>query len=238
VNEEPAWTPDSRSVSYISSAAGTSIVGDVLLQRADGGSRALRLVHIDRPISEDVWSPAGGWLAVRTTTSARGAGDILATRVDGDSTVTPILATSQSEYTPTISPDGHWLAYTSSESGRFEIYVAPFPNPGSARWQVSTTGGRSPLWSHRGGEIFYLDQQSRLVAARITTSESGVALQGSSVLFAAGEFVSTAISRRGYDVSADDQRFLMVRRAAGTSSLRLIVVENWFDEIRAKTGPR
>jgi hypothetical protein len=70
-------------------------------------------------------------------------------------------------------------------------------------------GGNSPRWSHKGDELFYLDAQSNLVAARVTTTPS-FAVHGTRVLFNASDFIQTAVSRRNYDVSADDQRFLMV----------------------------
>jgi hypothetical protein len=70
------------------------------------------------------------------------------------------------------------------------------------------------------------------MAARVVTSPT-FALQGTTRLFNAADFVLTAVSRRNYDVAPDDQRFLMVRRASGTSSAQLVVVENWFEEAKA-----
>src|SRR6266852_1898495 len=51
---------------------------------------------------------------------------------------------------PAFSPDGRWIAYSSNESGRYDVYVRPFPggaSSGSAKWQISTGGGRYPIWS-------------------------------------------------------------------------------------------
>jgi Tol biopolymer transport system component len=235
-NEEPAWTADGHSVTYVSSGtAGNARVGDVVRQAADGGDRAATVLHSERQMSEQLWSPRGDWLVVRTTTSTAGAGDILAMRTDTPGTLVPIVATGKSEYTPTLSPDGKWMAYTTNETGRFEIFVVPFPNAGSAKRQVSTTGGISPRWSRRGGELFYLDLQSNLVAAQVTTSPT-FALQGTKLLFSAADFVLNGGSRRGFDVSPDDQHFLMVRRAAGVASAQVIVTENWFED--AKAGAR
>jgi serine/threonine-protein kinase len=233
-NEEPTWTADGRSVTYVSSGtAGNARVGDVVRQAADGSDRAATVLHSERQISEQLWSSRGDWLVVRTTTSTAGAGDILAVRADNPSTLVPIVATSKSEYTPTLSPDGKWLAYTTNETGRFEIFVVPFPNAGSAKRQVSTTGGISPRWSRRGGELFYLDLQSNLMAAQVTTSPT-FTLQGTKLLFSAADFVLNGGSRRGFDVSPDDQRFLMVRRDAGVASAQVIVTENWFEDAKAR----
>ena len=82
----------------------------------------------------------------------------------------PIVASSRSEYSPSISPDGRFMAYASNESGRFEVYVVPFPNSGATEWQVTTTGGRAPRWSRKGGEIFFIDLSSNFVTATISAS--------------------------------------------------------------------
>jgi hypothetical protein len=55
-----------------------------------------------------------------------------------------------------VSPDGRWLAYQTDESGRDEIYVRPFPDVDAGLWQVSTGGGRQPVWARTGRELFYL----------------------------------------------------------------------------------
>ncbi|MEO7521577.1 MAG: protein kinase [Gemmatimonas sp.] len=235
-NEEPTWTPDGRFITYISGASGTAAVGDVWRQPADGTAGGARILHVDRPLSEQTWSPSGEWLIVRTTTPTAGAGDIIAARPATDTTVTPIVATSRTEYTPTVSPDGKWMAYVSNETGRLEVYVVPFPTSGSAKWPISTAGGIAPRWSRKGGEIFYLDLQSNMMAAQVTTSPS-FALQGSRVLFRASDFVMTAVSRRNWDVAPDDGRFLMVQRASGSTSGQIVVVEHWLDELKAKRTP-
>lgn len=40
----------------------------------------------------------------------------------------PLLQERSVEGSPTISPNGRWIAYRSNETGRYEIYVRPFPN--------------------------------------------------------------------------------------------------------------
>jgi serine/threonine-protein kinase len=230
---EPAWTPDGRAVTYLSGDAST---GDVWSQRVDGGSAAERLVRSQRrPISEQVWSPLGNALLVRTTTSTAGSGDILVAHPGADTVQAALVATPRAEYSPAVSPDGKWLAYVSNETGRFEVYVIPFATPSAAKWAISTTGGNAPRWSHKGDELFYLDTRSNMVAAHVTTTPN-FAVQSTRVLFNASDFIQTSISRRNYDVSADDQRFLMVQRADNAKRGQLVVVEHWTDEIRRKTA--
>jgi serine/threonine-protein kinase len=228
---EPAWSPDGQWVTFLATL-GVSSTGDVWRQRTDGSGRAERVVQSPRPISEQLFA-RDGTLLVRTTTPTPGAGDILKIRPGVDSAPIPLLATPAIEYSPVVSPDGKWLAYVSNESGRLEVYVAPFDSPGASKWAVSTNGGTSPRWSHRGDELFYLDLQSNLMSVRVTTTPS-FAAQGARLLFNASDFIQTAFSRRNYDVSADDQRFLMVQRADGVKRGQVIVVEHWLDELRRK----
>ena len=79
----------------------------------------------------------------------------------------PLVTSPATEVEPAVSPDGRWLAYTSDESGTSEIYVRPFPDAGSARWQVSTAGGGDPLWSHSGRELFYRSAQEAMMSVAI-----------------------------------------------------------------------
>jgi serine/threonine-protein kinase len=238
-NTEPEFTPDGRSLSFINGGSGSSRWLNLLAQPLEGGGKAARVLESDRSISEHTWSPSGRMVAVRTTTSDVGAGDILAGSLEASPMkMTPIVASSRSEYSPTSSPDGRFMAYASNESGRFEVYVVPFPNPGTAKWQVTTTGGRAPRWGRRGGEIFYIDLSSNLVSAAVTTSPA-FAVQSRTVLFNAAAYSILAISRHSFDVMPDDQHFLMIRRRGGSPSAQMVVVENWFDELRAtRSGKR
>ena len=70
--------------------------------------------------------------------------------------VVPLAVTEFDELSPVISPNGRWLAYVSNDTGRDEIYVSPFPEGRSGgQVQVSTDGGREPVWAHSGRELFY-----------------------------------------------------------------------------------
>ncbi len=230
-----AWSPDGRWVSYLV-GIGVANSGDVWKQPADGSGRAVRVLHSARPLAEQVTVPRSGDLLVRTTTPTVGTGDILVSS-SGDTLARPVVSSPHSEYSPSASPDGRWMAYSSNETGRFEVYVVEIANPGSAKWPVSSGGGLTPRWSPRGDELFYIDLQSNLVAARVTTSPS-FAIQGSRVLFNASGFVFPAPSRHNFDVAPDGQRFLMVQRADGARSGRVEVIEHLFDKGRRTAVPR
>jgi len=221
-------------VSYLAGTASANR-GDVWRQRADGSGRSERVAERERPLSEQIWAPVSGTLLMRTTTPTQGVGDIVMLRPGRDREAVPLLATPRTEYSPVVSPDGRWLAYASNETGRFEIYVTPFDAAGSATWPVSTAGGTTPRWSHRSDELFYLDPRSRMIAAKVVTTPS-FAVEKTQVLFDASDFIQLSISRRNYDVAADDRRFLMVQRAGNAKRGEIVVVEHWLDELRAKSA--
>ena len=120
------------------------------------------------------------------------------------------LGTASNEPWGQFSPDGRWVAYQSNESGRFEIYVRPFPGPGG-RATVSTSGGIHPRWSRDGKELFFLAPDGTLTSARIVvtgqTIEAGVpvALFQTRIVGGGGNLAGY---RQQYDV-APDGRFLI-----------------------------
>ena len=78
-----------------------------------------------------------------------------------------------------------------------------------------------------------MDLRSNLVAVRVTPTPP-FAVESRRVLFDASDFLQPSISRRNFDVAADDQRFLMVQRADGARSGQVVVVENWPEEMRRR----
>ncbi len=55
------------------------------------------------------------------------------------------------------------------------------------------------------------------------------------VLFSTQGFRSSSVHQQ-YDVTPDDQRFVMIRNIGGQEASELIVVENLFEELKAKVG--
>jgi hypothetical protein len=104
---------------------------------------------------------------------------------------------------------------------------------GSARWQVSTAGGTQPLWAKSGRELFYRSGRNDLVAAEVLTAP-GFSIGRQRVLFSAAPYLTLGFFQ-SYAVSPDDRRFLMVREGAPTQQSELILTENWFQELTART---
>ena len=136
------------------------------------------------------------------------------------------MRTEFNEQGPQFSPDGHWIAYQSNESGRYEVYVAPFPGPGGKR-QVSTAGGALPRWRADGKELFYRAADNRLMAAEVDAKGGAFEVKKVEPLF------GPIVGATSYDVSADGQRFLTLVPVGGETDTPLTVVQNWTAGIKS-----
>jgi hypothetical protein len=166
--------------------------------------------------------------------SARG--DILAAQLGVDTVARRMVATGFDEAGASLSPDSRWLAYVSDEQGGHEVFVRPFPGVNGGKWQLSSEGGTAPVWAHNGRELFFVSRgRMNVVAIRPGPPFSAEAPR---VLFTIPARVRAGSLGRGtFAISPDDRRFLMVRDndwgvMAGTTTL--VVVENFFEELRAK----
>ncbi|MGZ8838990.1 MAG: TolB family protein, partial [Candidatus Aminicenantales bacterium] len=144
--------------------------------------------------------------------------------------VTPFLNSKASEGWPEFSADGRWLAYSSNESGRYEVWVRPFPGPGG-RWQISKEGGLHPVWSKDGKQLFY--RQANQVWVVDVGTESGFSAGKPRLLFEKGEF-RQGTPVRDWDLWPDGQGFLMVKNEEEKSQplTEIVLVQNWFEELK------
>ena len=230
INKVPSWSHDGRDILYLSNRAGLSALYQ---QRADGSGPAELLATDPRGLGEGSESPDGRWLLLRSEEGTPGRGDILGLRRGVDSVAVPLVATPFRERDPGLSPDGRWLAYASDETGRFEVYVRPFPEVQSGKWQVSTNGGTAPKWGHQGGELFYRDGADDMIAARVTGRPS-FSILGQQRLFSASSYYST-YAHALYEVAPDDRRFLMLRVGASSASGQaesVVLVQNFLAELK------
>jgi len=144
----------------------------------------------------------------------------------------PFVATGASEFGPAISPDGRWLAYVSDESGRYEIYVQPFPD-GGERHQISTDGGVTPVWSPDGRSIYYrTNPGDQIMNAPVTTDprfRAGAAQVRLEVQYEAG----TYITNPNFDIAPDGKSFVFVKADEDWGrATEIRVVLNWFEELK------
>ncbi len=226
----PKWTPDGRSVVYLSPA-------DVRIRRADGAGRDS--VMMVWQANEVLFAPDGKTMILRAGAagSVTGGRNLYVMRIGEDSLPRPLLAAPNfDETSPALSPDGRWLLYQSDESGRNEIYLRPFPDVDRVRVQVSVSGGVAPLWARNGREIFFLSADWRMMAASFTAAATPT-IGAPRVLFDVPADllgVERAFSTP-WDVAADG-RFLMTRLVESESSRRaaIVLTHNFFTELRAK----
>jgi serine/threonine-protein kinase len=197
---------------------------DLWSKRSDGIGEPVLEADEEWAIAESLWSPDGAWFLHRTSTNEAGRGDIMGRRMDRGAKPVPIVATRFTEQAPAISPNSRWIAYVTTESGRNEVVVAPFPNAGDSRWPVSVGGGLEPSWSHDGRELFYRNGKDEMVAVRVETGR-GFSIGSTSVLFPARDFNRQGVHRQ-YDVTPDGQRFIMVRPIGAGRQRRLILLRN------------
>jgi Tol biopolymer transport system component len=208
---------------------------NIFWQRADGGGGLEHLITSEYNNFPMSWSPDGQLLAFVEVNPTTGY-DIWVLRMS-DRKAQPFLRTPFNESTPRFSPDGRWLAYISDESGRFEIYVQPYPGLGG-KWQISTEGGAEPVWNPNGRELFYRSGD-KMMAVDIATQPSFAS--GKPRMLFEGQYSPAPGTTPNYDVSPDGQRFLMIKPSeAGEAPTQINVVLNWFEELkqRVPTGKK
>ncbi len=235
----PRWMPDGRSVMFGSNRRGPG-GGGLYSRPADGTGTDSLIVRADGGIYEGAWSPDGRWLLFRSGgfLGQVGGRDILGMRPGVDSTPVPVVATTYDEEAIALSPDGRWLAYESNETGITEVFIRPFPNTDEGKWQVSNGGGVAPLWARSGRELFYVSAGRDMMAVRVG-SDTDPQLGEPRALFRLSDelYLEDQEWYTPYDV-APDGRFIMARNVTPPSSFeaRLIVVDNWLEELRQKLG--
>ena len=221
----PIWTPDGKRVVFFTGAP----QGNLFWQAADGSSKSERLTTNQYPQVPSSWSPDGQVLAfIENNPTTRL--DLWILRLS-DRKPQPFLRTPYNEAVPRFSPDGRWLAYVSDESGRYEVYMQPYPGPGG-KSQISTDGGTEPVWNPNGRELFYRSGD-KMMAVDITTQASVSA--GKPRMLFEGPYVPTGVTHPNYDISPDGQRFLMIKQSEQESApTQVNVVLNWFEELKQK----
>ncbi len=237
-NDRPSWTPDGRSLAWLSNRSGNN---EILVRSVDGQETARRILGSEAAVLWEVSFPrAGPWMLYRAEVNSS---DIYGLRPGVDSVGRALVYSKAIERQPSLSPDGRWLAYTSSEDGRANVYVRPFPRTDDAVWQVTTDGGISPRWSADGRELFYTKTTSAMISSADGQTQTMMAVPvraGESFAWGAAQEL---FAMRGYraapnawmwDVSPRDGRFLMLRRRKAAELPKLIMVENFFTELRAK----
>jgi eukaryotic-like serine/threonine-protein kinase len=240
----PVWSPDGSKIAFQSTASGPWN----LFWKPLDGSAEMQPILASAPAGE--WPPRTGANLLPGTLPTLSGGGLLVPiswtpdgstlafverKPDGDRDIwvvspgsdpAPFLVTPFDEHSPRVSPDGRWLAYVSNESGRSDVYVQPFPGPGS-KWLVSTDGGTDPVWARSGRELFYR-RARQMMAVSVGLREE----------FSSGRPqrlfelpVDARDDQAAYDTSPEGPWFLTVGSDRGAPPSELHIVLHWFDEL-------
>ncbi len=209
----PMWSASGQQVLYF-------LAQDWLIQAADGSSEATVWLASPGGAATGSFSADGRYVTYSGPNPAGGDGGIWYRTIAPDGSFSepiPWLLTPAAEQMARISPDGKYAAYQSDESGRFEIYVRPFPE-GSGKWLVSNNGGTLPYWSADGNELFYREDRA-IVAVRVS--------MGNEPTFGQPQQLFELPAPIGnYAAFPDGQRFLMFRPDISQGNT-VRIVENW-----------
>ena len=149
----------------------------------------------------------------------------------GERKLNPLVATPFNEVQGRFSPDGRWVAYASDESGKFEVYVRPFP-AANGQWRISVAGAMQPEWRRDGQELFYISSDGKLMAVPVTTEGAAFNAGAPRALFDVEVPEASQPYPGHYTVSADGQRFLVNTLIDQPTRPALTVVLNWAAELK------
>jgi len=209
----PVWSPDGRSIAFNANRDGPP---SVFVKQLGGGE--------ERPVTKpgtiqrvDDWMRDGSILY--TSGEPASGSDIYVTSSDGSSK--PWLQTPAGESGARISPDQRWVAYVSDDSGRQEVYVAPFDHH-SDRIRVSSDSGRAPAWSRDGRELYFVAGTGIYAAAVKTT--------GDSIDFAPPTRIYSTDQEIAFVDAAPDGRLLIATRVIAPATQPLNVFVGWKED--------
>jgi len=212
----PIWSPDATRLVFTSNR---QLNIDLYMKNSDGTQEEKSIVSDDLNKYPNDWSRDGKYILY-----TRGTDLWFVTVPELKSSLylkaVSVLRNGQ------FSPDGKWVAYASNESGKWEIYVTPFPEP-RGKWQVSTGGGEQPRWRGDGKELFYLSSDYKMMAAPVTTGakfDSGTPV----ALFQTTPREPVSLNDLFvYDIRRDGQEFLINTQVKQAETEPMSIILNW-----------
>jgi Tol biopolymer transport system component len=225
----PVWSPEGSRLILRSNRIGA---GDLYEMSAASAGGEQRIMAADQLASSTDWSRDGRF-ALYIYSDAVSNGDIHLVSMDAKHESAVFLQTPYREAYGMFSPDGRWVAYHSNASGRLEVYVRPFTEPGdnaapaTSQWQISTDGGIYARWSEDGSELFYLDPDGALVAVPIVATATAIEPGAPQKLFTTPAWNGGVDAQQGhqYDV-APDGRFI-INAVVNDADQPITLIQNW-----------
>jgi Tol biopolymer transport system component len=220
-----ALSPDGGELAYAEDDEGGARLKTLAVDR---NSAARNLLLWKLAMGPSAWLPRGDGLFLSVRGAATG-GDLVVLGAGRDAQPLPLVQQPGNQFGPTPSADGRYAVYASDETGRYEVFVTPYPGSGERR-QLTTEGGTEPVWSRKGNEIFYR-QGDRMMSIPVTTAPT-LDVGRPRVLFE-GRFAAGSAGLPAYDVAADG-RFLMLRQERDSAPRELRTILDWFTELTRK----
>jgi len=227
----PLWSRDGRVIIF---ASGRNGAQSLFTQPADGSAPARELFRVATLAHPMSLTRDGSHLLYDVQNGTLNS-DIMMIPLQGTITPSPVLATKANELNAQVSPDGHFLAYESNESGTEEVWVRPFPDVESGRWQISVRGGTKPAWGAGGRELYYVSFDDHLFRVDIALEPS---FRAGAPKLALDTAIYARVAGRTYDVSPDGR--LLVIEHVGTSQsgqAAITVVFGQGDELKRLLPP-
>jgi Tol biopolymer transport system component/predicted Ser/Thr protein kinase len=222
-NYFPVWFPTGDRLIFASDRKARGVRWDLWTKALDGNGEEVFVESPDQRFPED-WSRDGRFLSLYAI-PVQGKRNIQVwiLSMGGDRRASPFATEALEQWDSRFSPDGRWVAYQSNESGRFEVYVRPFPGPGG-QWHVSAAGGGHPRWNQDGKELYYLSLDNKILAVPVNL---GATFHAGSPQELFAVHPTSNPNSSVYDVTADGQRFLINTVASEEGSPPLSLVVHW-----------
>jgi eukaryotic-like serine/threonine-protein kinase len=220
-----AWSPDGSQIAYSRVEAGGP-GATVYVKPVNGGPERVAARFDGLSAKPSDWSPDGRFLAVEVNgPQHKTRSDVWIVPMTGDGRPYAFLASDADELYPTFSPDGKWMAYLSTESGRPELYVTPFPGPGSPT-QISVDGTGGGGFSGNGLELFYGNMSTNeATAVTLSAGANGLQVERPRAMFQMPTFTAIGVAR-------DGKRFLLAVPPGSPEPARVGLVSNWTAGLR------
>jgi serine/threonine-protein kinase len=237
ISHWPLWSADGQTIGYRSGTMGRFQLWQV---PADRSRPPAQVIATGYSQNAESYSPDGRAI-VYTATDPGSPSKVIILPLQGGAPQ-PLDNSKYAQGSPKFSPDGRWLAYCSVESGKPQVYVQAFPGPG-AKTQVSNEGGTDPVWKRDGSELFFRNGDSMMAVpiskgAGFSAGRPHELWKGRFSHGMSSSCGPAGVSSSNYDVTADGQRFLMIKdedQDTATSN-QIVVVLGWADELRRIAG--
>jgi Tol biopolymer transport system component len=220
----PLWSPDDTMMIFGSNRNGGRMN---LFRTVPGAAPASEelLLSTSQPKFPMDWSSDGRFLLYESLDPKRGF-DIWAMPLAGDRQPFAVVQTDFSDRLPQFSPDGKWVAYQSDKTGRFEIYLRPFPRPGPDA-RVSIDGGTQVRWDPHGKELFFIAADGQFMSVPVRFPSQDDVEPGRPVALFATSIGNPAANRHAYAVAPDGQSFVVNSALRGPTAPPISVILNW-----------